>query len=101
MICFLLLCVISICLNSKLTICMNFTFGITNFINSIVYFLALLFVFLMILSNENVQNIGLFFGCFSVFFVVYGLNVYWSFILLLISKSLTPEPEIEDEFISI
>jgi ABC-type multidrug transport system fused ATPase/permease subunit len=93
MICFLIIAMISFCFKSDLSICLTFTFSITNLINSVIYFLVLLFSFLFIISNEQIDHPTKTILVFLVFFLVYGFNIFWSFILLTISRKLLPSEE--------
>jgi cation transport ATPase len=95
MICFLTLSLILFCMKSTVTNCMTFTFSISNLINSIIY--LLIFTLFMVVSgfeifsnNYGKDDYAEYFTVMILFGLIYGFNLFWSVLLLKVSKNLVP-----------
>lgn len=94
MVCFISLCLILFCVKSNVTNCMTFTFSVSNLINSIIYLLIFLFFFAVIIYDEfsdgDNDDLPSFLLVTIPFGIIYSFNIFWSALLLKVSKTLVP-----------
>ena len=100
-ICYLTVCLILFCMkNSSVGTCMIFSFSISNMINAILYLISSLFFFSVILYDEITyyQSKDLLYICslFSSLIVIYGIYLFWSGLLIKVSKDIIPGKDIEE-----
>ena len=102
MIFFYIMVLICFCAKTSIKNCMLFTFGVSNFINSIVYVIALTFVFIFIIfdeyANEEMDDLAkeelkTFLEIMIPLMIVYLLFVFWSGIFMRLSKMIVKGEE--------
>lgn len=106
MCCFVVLCLIFFCMKHTAGNCMIYSFSISNLINSFIYILVVLFFFLVILFTDFVgqspptEDVIAFSSLSVIFFLVYGFNIFWGFLLLSVSRNVIP-PKTTDESLAL